>query len=196
MRFSVQQSLVLLSAAVLSTCFHYPARALADVVKVNATVTPVQDRVAESAVVILNFSIPVLREGTGRTIQSAVVEWTHAEIPEDDVVRYRAYASTEALQQGDAPGRTTLQDVLEEVPIEQATAYPQDYGRLGHGRFRFVVTEQVEAALERQPQHLQIVIATQDMTPQDLSSGEAIPVLTVRYGFLGEAAASFKLSRP
>ncbi len=177
---------VVLGSAMVST-------SNADVLRVSGVITEVADRVGGAAVTILDFEIPGLRQGEGLEIVSATVSWDHAGLSGHKTVRYQVF---------DSPGQDLrnlrplsmgplLETALAGEPASTGSFYPQDYRRLGKGHLSFDVLSQVRELAEVHGNHVQVIVATDDMSPGDLGSGSlSVPTLVIRYGFLGEMKAT------
>jgi hypothetical protein len=166
----------------------------ADVLRVPGIFTAVADRVEGSAVTVLDFELPQLRQGEGLEVVTATINWDHSGLTEHKAVRYRVFNSTEqgleVLHLG-----ATLETLLDGEPSSSGVFYPQDYRRIGKGQLSLDVLPQVRGIVELHESHLQVLVATEDMSPEVLgSAASSVPILVVRYGFLGEMKTA--LSHP
>lgn len=176
-------------ALVIVQCCTMASTSNADVLRVPGVITVVADRVEGSAVTILDFDLPRLRQGEGCEIVSATISWDHAGLTQYKTVRYRVFDSI-AQVSGSLPTlslRTALETALVGEPSSTGVFFPQDFRRVGKGHLSFDVLAQVRRVIDLSGNHLQVLVATDDMSPEGLGAGaSSVPTLVIRYGFLGE----------
>lgn len=185
----MKTSLWSVSAALLMTlALDLPATAWGDVLKVEGAVSTFNERIEVQSVSVLSFEIPALRAGSGLVIVAATLDWEHGGIAESQRVHIEAREARQGLARGSlAPLSESLaREVLAAPPTEELIWHPRDFRRLGKCMLRFDLTSTVRELLEASGNSFQVYIASEQLSPEALGASANAPVLTIRYGFMGE----------
>lgn len=169
-----------------------PLNSVADMLKIIGSVTGVESQVSGNSVVILDFEIPEGRSGIGLEVVTADIEWPHSEISAGQTVRFQVLVPAEDLRSlaGRGSREAAIENALNEEPAIKSVHFPQDFRRGGSGSLSINVRPVIAAVLGSGGSRLQLIVTTQDMSPRDLAGASAAPLLTVRYGFLGQLKES------
>ena len=154
----------------------------ADVLEVAPTTAAVTaDDESGITKVVVSFDLSRLRSGEGREIHHALVQWTVAGVPSDEVSEYAAYGVTEAW---------TAAGVGENgIPDSDADAcgrwdiYPRDYERNNGGFVKLDVRDLVEEWAAGERTNYGLVLEMSDLNGASLVNQLGNIRLLLRYGF-------------
>jgi len=170
--------MILILAAVLG-----PVSAGAEILKVapsEAVVLPADG--SGTSRVLLRFDLSGLREGVGRRIDAAVLDWPVAGVASDRLTEYTLHAVTGAwTAAGVAAGAVPAYD---DEPADLWDFSPRDFENNGGGLLRFHLDGLVRDWLAGNAGNFGVVIATEDLAPAALSARLGAPSLTILYGFV------------
>lgn len=178
------------STLVMALALMLPAGARGDVLRVEGTVSTFSERIEGQSVSVLNFEIPTLRAGSGLVVVAATVDWEHGGIASYQRVRLEARDASQIAARGPlGPLSTSVaSEVLSTPPTEQLIWHPRDFRRLGKCLLRFDMTASVTELLDSSESSFQLYIASEGLNPEALGTSARAPILTIRYGFMGELA--------
>ena len=158
-----------------------PAAAAAEVLEVAAAQLVVLEEEEEDPQVFMRFDLSGLREGPGRFVVSAVLDWT---IPGISGEERTEYVLQEVMETWDEASLQSEPPALSESTLDWDLE-PRDVARIG-SRVRFNVTSIVRAwAGEAETNH-GIMISTGAVSAGGLRAAAGNAKLTVRYAFGGE----------
>jgi hypothetical protein len=131
--------------------------------------------------VALKFDLSGMREGTGRRVVRAHLEWAITGVPSDEMSAYYAHEITETWTlSGVEASAANLS--YGEVPAGKWEIAPLDYTRNG-GFVRLDVTSLVEAWASEGKQNNGLALLTQDGSAGTLTSQLGNPRLVIGYSF-------------
>jgi hypothetical protein len=127
------------------------------------------------------FDLSGVRDGTGRRITQADLEWTIANIPTDDRLEFYAYPIESGWDDVQV-SRGNEEITYGENPCGYWNLEPVDLQRIG-GKVRMNVWSQVSKWLAAPGGNHGILVRCEGLDPE-LASGQAVNCeLVVRYGF-------------
>lgn len=126
--------------------------------------------------VALLFDLSSLREGEGRIVDEALIDWTVSGVPSENPSSYSVYPITSFWT-----GASTSISVTED-PTETWEIEPEEFARNG-GLIRFTVTELVSGWASGKSNNYGVVMTTEDVSREALSAQIMNARLVVRYGF-------------
>ncbi len=180
----------ILSSVVISVTF-LSTVAVADVVQRPAEGVVLPEDGSGFAKVALRFDLAGLREGAGRTVQSAVVDWEIPTMPAEEESKFLVYRLSRAWGPL-GPASLDVIAALDNGADDIRSVFPQDHARVGRRVVRIIVTDLAREVLDLNGTSLSILVSSPSVSRLAFSQGLANVHLTIRYGFLGEAAPLFR----
>jgi hypothetical protein len=172
---------VLLAGAVLVV----PAAVQAEILEVaptKAVVLPADE--SGLTKVLLQFDLSGLQEGSGRVVDEALLDWSVAGVPSEEMSEYAAYQVTSAwTEQGVGSG--SLPSVGEGA-VTNWEFTPADYDANDGGFLRFNLKGLTRDWAAGTSANYGVMVVTDAVSRATLSSQMENARLTVRYGFRPE----------
>lgn len=176
------------------TCLNGPLAgvAQADVLRVTGVADVLSEPIEGQSVAVLRFELPLLRQGAGLTVISAMIDWEQPGITAETRLQLRGYQeSVPSSRALDLPSLEAIaRNTLSKDPILESSWYPQDFRRLGKCVLRFDATAVVDELIAGGIGEVRLMVATGDTGLEEASRVALSPVLIIRYGFLGDAKRS------
>lgn len=131
--------------------------------------------------VAFQFDLGGLRQGEGRRIEEAFLEWSVPGIPSDRMTEYSAYAATAEWATNADSTRTSVTVTSEPVAFWEIS--PADHQAGQGSRIRLDLQTLVQAWADSATANFGVVVCTRDLSAQTLNEQIDNASLVVRLGF-------------